>query len=69
MAEKLEASGQALAFPQSRGCVRGKKTGAKKMMEAIKFMFTAALVVSLLTLVVFFCCFGAWLFDKWRKER
>ena len=39
------------------------------MIEAIKFMFTAALVVSLLTAVVFVCCFVAWLFDKWRKER
>jgi len=69
MAEELEAPGQALAFQEGRGCVRGQKTGAQKMMEAIKFMFTAAGVVSLLTLVVFFCCFGAWLFDRWRRDR
>ena len=39
------------------------------MIEGIKFLFTAAMVVSILTAVVFVCCFGVWLFDKWRKER
>jgi hypothetical protein len=39
------------------------------MIEAIKFLFTAVLVVSILTGIVFVCCFGAWFFDRWRKER
>lgn len=39
------------------------------MIETIKFFFVAAGIVSILTLFVFVCCFVAWLFDKWRRER
>lgn len=39
------------------------------MIEAIKYVFFATGVVSVTVLVVFIACFGAWLFDKWRKER
>lgn len=39
------------------------------MIEAIKYLFTAVGIVSLTMLVVFFACFAAWLFEKWRNER
>lgn len=39
------------------------------MMEAIKYIFCAAGIVSVTFIVVFVACFASWLFDKWRKER
>lgn len=39
------------------------------MIEAIKYVFCAAGIVAMTMLVVFIACFGAWLFDKWRKDR
>ena len=39
------------------------------MMEAIKYIFYAAGIVSVTIAVVFIACFASWLFDKWRKER
>lgn len=39
------------------------------MIEAIKYVFFAAGIVATTMLIVSVACFGAWLFDKWRKER
>jgi hypothetical protein len=69
MAEKLEAADQHVAFPKSGRGVCGQETGAEKMIEAIKYVLFAAGVVTTTLVIVFVACFGAWLFDKWRKER
>lgn len=39
------------------------------MIEAIKYVFFCTAVVASTLFIVFVACFGAWLFDKWRKER
>jgi hypothetical protein len=69
MAEKFEAPGQYVAFPEGRGCLRGQEAREEKMIEAIKYVFFAAGIVAMTMLIVSVACFGAWLFDKWRKER
>lgn len=39
------------------------------MIEAIKYIFYAAGIVSVTFLVVFVACFVSWLFDRWRRDR
>lgn len=39
------------------------------MIEAIKYVFFAAGIVSVTVLIVFTACFGVWLFEKWRRDR
>ncbi|NCZ96629.1 MAG: hypothetical protein EBZ44_05800 [Verrucomicrobia bacterium] len=69
IAENLEIADQHLAFPQVGGCIRRQEAREEKMIEAIKYVFFAAGIVATTMLIVFVACFGAWLFDKWRKER
>jgi len=39
------------------------------MIEALKYIFFSVGVVVSTIAIVFVCCFCAWAFDKWRKER